>query len=130
MKYPLILALYNSCYTITARPCGTAIPKSNEIMFGNVSYCNVVTFRVVSITAGCAIFDISCAMITGFFGSWAYYYASHIIVYKYETNIIFTGYTNANLQHVSTSASFDTQMLGIIMIVEETEEHQRKKKDF
>ena len=123
--------------------------KTKETVFGQKwpmsRICNGILSGAVSITAGCAVVDIGSAMIIGCFGSWIYYYASHIIEHKYKIddvldafavhgaaglwgmlatglfatseNIVFAGYTNDNLINASTSARFGMQILGIIMII-------------
>ena len=124
--YQLIIAVYHSCYTITARTGSTTALKSKETTFGQkwimFCVCNGILFR--------------CTMIIGCFGSWLCYYASHKIEHKYKIDdvdafvvrvvaalvatcesIIFTEYTNDNLLYTGSSARFDMQIFGIVMIV-------------
>ena len=71
----LILAVYNSCYTITARTCGiTSV----------CNYYNGILSRAVSIAVGCAIVDIGHVIMIECFSLWVYYYASNIIERKYR----------------------------------------------
>ena len=75
MIYQLIPAVYNSCHAMTTRTCVITTPR--KTMFGQqwsmYRTCNRILFRVVSITAGCAVLDV------GFVRQGVVIYMSHLV---------------------------------------------------